>query len=574
MNSRDRLIELVDRLGGDLWGRGLAAAGVGSVLWIYVSANLAILWLVLILANELFELWVANRIRGRGPAANRFEAAFLANLIFGSSVWGAAAWMFWTSGGVAGIVLGLAIVLGSLYHVSCNCISHSRSLAAAGLPLVVVFAAMPVQMLMDPRYDNAVAIQATIGFAFLAAYMFSALLESLHRDNRLRAALHEAEVATLAKSQFLAVMSHEIRTPMNGVIGMLDLLIRHDLETGQRMRAQAALQSSRDLVGILDDILTFSKLEAGENKLERIPVSVPHLISTTAQLFTPTAEKKGLKLEWEICSATPVWISGDPSRLRQILTNLVSNAIKFTGQGSVKIMVNYGGAADDERLSVFVIDTGAGLTEEQRSRLFKPFSQADASDLRTYGGTGLGLAICKQLVEAMGGQIGVISVPGAGSQFWFIVPAPATTAPQAPPVEANGHAVPARVERKLRVLTVDDHPVSQQLLRMLLELAGHEVVQTENGESAIKQLQAEHFDLVLMDVRMPVLDGLTATRMIRATAGPNRGVPIVAVTASTDAAERQRYLECGMTDCIAKPIEAEALFGAIQRAAKMDTTAI
>ena len=571
MHQRDRLIEQIDRLGRDLWGRALAATGVGIVLWFYADARLALGWLLLVAINEAFELWAAKGIRKGGAPAKRFEAAFLTNLVLGSSVWGAAAWTFWTSGGVAGIILGLAIVLGSLYHVSCNCISHARSLMAAGAPLLFIFIAMPVQMLTDTRYEGSVAVEAAIGFAFLSAYMLAALMESFKRDNRLRNALSEAETATLAKSQFLAIMSHEIRTPMNGVIGMLDLLNRDDLDWGQRMRAQAALQSSRDLVRILDDILTFSKLEAGGSELEHLPVSIPQLISTTVELFTPTAETKGLKLIWKIASATPVWISGDPSRLRQILSNLISNAIKFTDKGTVEIVVNYGGAADDERLSVFVIDTGAGVTEEQRVRLFKPFSQADAATLRMRGGTGLGLAICKQLVDSMGGQIGVVSQPGIGSQFWFIVPAPPATAPIPSTVSSPPVAEPSAGLRSLRVLTVDDHPASQTLLQMILELAGHEIVQASDGDAAIKQLQTERFDVVLMDIRMPIIDGPTATRLIRTMTGPNRTIPIIAVTANTDAAERRRYLENGMTDCIAKPIDTGTLLAAIQRATEMNS---
>jgi signal transduction histidine kinase/CheY-like chemotaxis protein len=517
-------------------------------------------------ANELFEVWAARGIRKGGPASNRFAAAFLVNLVFGSSVWGAVAWIFWTSGGVAGLVLGLAIVLGSLYHVSCNCIAHGRSLIAAGIPLLVIFAAMPVQMLLDPRYEGSVAIQAAIGFVFLSAYMISALMESLRRDQQLRTALKEAETATKAKSQFLATMSHEIRTPMNGVIGMLDLLARHDLNAGQRMRAQAALQSSRDLVGILDDILTFSKLEAGGDELEQIPVSVPHLIATTVQLFLPLAERKGLTLIWKIAPDTPLWIAGDPNRLRQIVSNLISNAIKFTDKGKVEVLVNYGGATHNERLSVFVVDTGPGVSEAQRVRLFKPFSQVDATISHAHGGTGLGLAICKQLVEAMGGQIGVVSQPSIGSQFWFIVPAPPTGAPIRPAASLpTPQEAPANL-RSLRVLTVDDHPASQTLLQMILESAGHKIMQAKDGDQAIKQLQSERFDVVLMDVRMPITDGPTATRLIRSMEGPNRATPIIGVTANSGAVERRRYLESGMTDCIPKPIDARTLLTAIHRA--------
>ena len=259
-------------------------------------------------------------------------------------------------------------------------------------------------------------------------------------------------------------------------------------------------------------------------------------------------------------------MTGDPTRLRQILNNLISNAIKFTDKGAIDILVTYGGAEDGTRLSVFVVDTGPGMSEAQRVRLFKPFSQADDTISPVYGGTGLGLAICKQLVEAMGGQIGVISQPGLGSQFWFIVPAPATSAPVHPTASPPASLQPPATSRSLHILTVDDHPASQTLLQMILEPAGHTIVQASDGDQAIKRLQVERFDVVLMDVRMPVTDGPTATRRIRKMEGPNSAIPIIGVTANTGSAERTRYRQCGMTDCIAKPIDARTLLMAIHRA--------
>ncbi len=562
MARSDRLLELIIRLRHDLPNRALAALGVAGALFCYINVGLALVWLALVAFNEVLELWITREITRGGAVANRFEAAFFINLAFGSMAWGSAAWVFWTSGGVAGIVIGLAVALGALYHVSCHFISHAPSLAAAGIPLAATYLALPVQMDLDPRYSSATAIEATIGFLFLAAYMASALAESARKERTLREALDEAKAATLAKSRFLAVMSHEIRTPMNGVIGMMDLVVNGELTEEQRECAEAARSSANDLIMILDDLLNLSKIEAGRLELEELPVSPREIVAGATQLYAAKANEKNLHLATTIEPGVPEWIAADPTRLRQILSNLISNAIKFTKSGSVEIILGHQGGPSNGDLTIMVADTGIGVSEGQRARLFEPFSQADVSTTRLYGGTGLGLAICRQLVESMGGRIGVTSQTGVGSRFWFTIPVRTVSAPAHTTLPSSG----SQSQQGLRVLVAEDHAVNQKLLRLLLEAAGHEVRVAGDGEAAVACAREEAFDVVLMDVQMPGMDGLTATQTIRAVDGPNRDVPIIAVTANAATRERVRYLAGGMTDCITKPIDATELLGAITRA--------
>lgn len=384
--------------------------------------------------------------------------------------------------------------------------------------------------------------------------------------NEVREARDSAEAAAKAKSDFLAMMSHEIRTPMNGVIGMTRLLLRRPLGTEERHFAETVLESAEGLMHLLNGILDFSKLEAGKLDLELLDFDLRRMVDGSLALMQGRAEEKGLTFQADVDHDCPRYLKGDSARLRQVLLNLVGNALKFTEEGGVTVSVSPAGTEGTYRFRV--TDTGIGIPQDKIDRLFQEFSQADSSTARQYGGTGLGLAICKQLVELMGGQIAVDSVPGTGSTFWFEIPLADGAMPDNRDLPASADKLPP-----LTLLVAEDNLVNQQVARGLLEAEGHSVKIVPDGAAALAALGAEPpgtYDAILMDMNMPVMDGLEATRRIRALDPPLSDTPIVAATAAATAEEVQRCLAAGMDAYVAKPIHPGLLFGALARVLMQD----
>ncbi|CAN5408997.1 hypothetical protein BH10PSE5_BH10PSE5_06670 [soil metagenome] len=374
----------------------------------------------------------------------------------------------------------------------------------------------------------------------------------------LRHAQAEAEAAAAVKTEFLANMSHELRTPLTSIIGFTGLAGEQpDLAPLTRTYVERVGDASRALLCTVNDILDFSKLEAGQVTFQAQPVSLAKLARATLDLFTPQAGAKDLDLRLNGDDAD-LTLSIDPDRIRQILLNLVGNAVKFTQAGSVTLRTRYDSVA--QILRVEVIDTGDGITADKQDRLFQRFSQVDGGLTRT-GGTGLGLAICKGLVEAMGGEIGVDSVVGQGSRFWFTLPASLAEAPQ---VAADGSAATQPTFIGVRVLVADDHPANRELARLFLAGVGADVTEACDGEEAVALAAEQPFDVILMDIRMPRLDGPGALRAIRAAPGPNDATPILAFTA--DAEHESQLLAAGFQDVVAKPLQPGALIAAVARA--------
>ncbi|GFO60438.1 histidine kinase [Geomonas silvestris] len=380
-------------------------------------------------------------------------------------------------------------------------------------------------------------------------------------EQGLREAKEVAETAARTKSQFLANMSHELRTPMTGVLGMLDLALSGQLNAEQRSYIETAHSSARALVRILNDILDLTKIEMGKLTLEEKPFCMLTCVENTFNLLLPVARNKGLKLEFSVDDAVPGLLVGDQTRLNQVLTNLVGNAVKFTERGRVGLRVSVGARRADGRQEIrFVVsDTGIGIPSSKEDLLFQVFSQVDESHSRRYGGTGLGLAISKEIVERMGGTISFTSVEGEGSTFTCRVPFHEAPRGEGPLVVAASAAAALPTEPaagKPRLLVAEDDQVIRQVLVAMLERSGYQVVFAENGERAVELWEAEPYQLILMDVQMPRLNGFEATAAIRARERERGGhIPIVAMTAHALKEDETRCLQAGMDAYLSKPID-------------------
>ncbi|MBQ1543078.1 MAG: response regulator [Caulobacteraceae bacterium] len=447
-------------------------------------------------------------------------------------------------------------------------------LAGAGLNLIVISGGSRLAFLVsttpysacsllvifaDPGLPNTLrplALVVAAGLVFNCYFTWRMSARALQKE---QAAAAQAEAATAAKSAFVAMVSHELRTPITAMLAGAAALEREAADPQGRANAALILEAGAMMRTLLDDLLDLAKLEAGRMTAEAIAYDQRALICQAVRFWSVEAGKKGLKLRLEGAARLPRWVEGDPTRLRQILNNLFSNAIKFTETGSVTLTLS----TQDGQVRCQVRDTGPGLDDDQMARLFTPFDQSDASIARTHGGTGLGLAISRQLARLMGGDLVASGTPGSGASFLLSLPLRPAAAP-AVEAEVEPAAAPPPARARLRILVVDDHAINRRALGLILSPLEAELVEAETGADALEALAGQPFDLVLMDLNMPGLDGREATRRLRARGGLNQSVPVVAVTASAAERELSDCLAAGMNGHVVKPIDAQQLYAVME----------
>ncbi|NJC42610.1 signal transduction histidine kinase/CheY-like chemotaxis protein [Brevundimonas alba] len=531
----------------------------------------AILWFCGTIAAGALRGAVEKRISERVGAG--WGLIFPAVATATTAAWATAPLMAWFSGHPFGQPLAMTLLVSGYVLVFAQLRSSPKQAVVISSPYSVAAAAIAMSLWGTDLFW---AFVGTVPFT--AAGLIVLVLMTMLREERIRAfqehqahlieelesARDRANAASEAKSSFLGVISHELRTPMNGVLGAAQLLGATRLEPTQREYLSIIRNSGDNLLSLLNDILDMTKIEAGKMTFEMVDVSVEDLHKRVTGPFQAQAEAKGLTFSAHFEGDAPAVVRGDPLRVCQVIHNLLSNAVKFTDAGDVTYTVRSERLADDRvRFDFAVRDSGAGISPEDLARLFQPFTQVDASSTRRFGGTGLGLTISRRMANIMGGDITVQSTVGEGSTFTFSVEADVVEWSR----EEAAAPIAAEIEdgRALSVLVVEDHPVNRMILEAWMSSAGHSSSTAENGQIALEMAEGQKFDLIVMDVNMPVMDGLTATRGIRAGDGANAETPIVVLSASARTEDHEAGLDAGADAYLNKPIDFAALAQVMNR---------
>ncbi len=536
-------------------------------LWAGVNFSTALFWFAFTIAAGGVRSWVERKLAGR--TGKTFGFVFTAVALSTGCFWAAAPLIAWFSGKPFGQPLAMAYLCSGYLLVFTQLRNSPVRALMISTPYTVASLIIAASAWGRPEFWGFLGVLPFV-YAGLAVHVLlsqiaqAKLTAFQDRQQRLMEEVEQArdraDAANAAKTAFLGVISHELRTPMNGVLGAAQLLDNTDLTPEQRGLTGIIRSSGDNLLGLLNEILDHAKIEAGRLDIEAIPFEMEELVGRVFNTWKARAGEKALdyRLAWR--GERPWTVRSDPTRLTQILHNLISNALKFTTEGGVELTLACERVADDRaRLRISVTDTGPGISKEDAGRLFQPFTQLDVSTTRRFGGTGLGLSIARKLARMMEGDLSVESELGRGSSFTLEIDAEVLAWLPPEVVEAGPDEAQAEGEaidfRPLKVLVVEDHPVNRLILETWLKTAGHVCASAENGQLAIEACATQIFDLVLMDVNMPVLDGLSATRAIRAAPGPNQRTTIVVLSASAHADDHKAGLEAGADTYLNKPVE-------------------
>lgn len=557
----------------ELNSRLLFGAVIGVLACVFTRDFGPVIWYAAMAAAQLFDHRISAPFRREAsvePGLGR-RLAYGFSMALSAGVYSSLALYLWWAGGPEGRVYGVILPAGAVLHMTLNVERAQRAWIAGWLPHAAILVGAPALYgALSPERDL-VLLSAVSGGCLL--YLLHAIksvrrlqhsAEALHRANeegdRLRAA---AEEASIAKTAFLATLSHEIRTPLNGIVAVGTLLRRTELTAQQQEHAAILEDSTEILMGVLNDVLDLAKIESGKLSIDLIDFNVRGKLEAAARVWAQRAEQKAIAVEADL-GDLPAWIRSDPLRVQQIVFNLLSNAVKFTDEGQVRLTAGLTEIEGQAQLWVEVADSGCGMDAATAERVFAGFEQASATVARTHGGTGLGLAISRRLADLLGGSLTVASEPGVGSTFRLQIPYLA--AEEAQPACEQEPVIDDAGSSGARLLIADDHEVNLRVLRLLLEPMGFDLVTVANGLEAFETARREPFDVILLDMQMPVMGGVEAAQRIRSATGHNTLTPIIALTANAMQHHREEWAAVGVETLVTKPINVTELLGAVSAA--------
>jgi two-component system, sensor histidine kinase len=569
----------------DVRARTALGVFITATSWYVTQSAWALAWFAAFMATQAISVAVGRPMQKdarRVPTRAR-AMGFLASIGFSAAVFASISALVWYQGGLEGRLFAFVVLMGGMLNIALQAQSHRTLFWVGCLPFMPLIVGLPLStMLLEPQVHQGAMAFVVAGGILYIGHVVVAVRQNDKSSAALRSALHQAksdrlraDQANKAKSEFLATMSHEIRTPLNGVLGMAQAMEAEPLPPKQKDRLDVVRQSGEVLLMLLNDLLDISKIESNRLELEDGVVDVEELAEQARAAFAPICEAKGVRLKVWVSDAAKDLRRGDPVRVRQIIYNLLSNAVKFTAEGRVGLHIS----ANAEELVIEVTDSGAGIPAEVLLTLFERFTQADATTTRRYGGSGLGLSISRALARLMNGDITVESAMGVGSTFTARIALPAAEGLQRPPREAPKpvrvapHKTKARSKKKpketdaaLRILAAEDNATNRLVLRTLLEQVGLYATFVENGREALEAWRKGRWDVILMDIQMPEMDGVAATREIRREEAEKGLVrtPIVALTANAMAHQTSEYTAAGMDGLAPKPIQLPQLIGVLE----------